>query len=173
MHIATFQKLFPNQTLKEFKAQISGISAPVKLKGVCEVSVSLAGGQKQTLELYVCDKYKVFTPLLGRDWLDILVPNWQNRLLSTKPNSVTPKILAVDVNEEKIAEHLITKFKKVLTIDGTQTIEGSEARIILKDHAIPIFHKAYPVPFAHRSIVEDKIDSLVGEEKIYQVFQSE
>ena len=61
----------------------------------------------------------------------------------------------------------------MFTIDGTQTIEGFEARIILKDNAVPIFHKAYPVPFALRSIVEDKIDSLVKEGKIYQVFQSE
>jgi len=148
MHISTFQTFFPNQTLKESKAQISGISAPIKLKGVCEVSLSLAGRQKQTLELYICDNYKVFSPLLGRDWLDILIPKWRNQLSSTKPNSVTPKILAVDINEEKFAEHLKTKFKKVFTIDGTQTIEGFEARNILKDIAVAIFHKAYPVPFA-------------------------
>jgi len=91
-------------------------------------------------------------------------------LLLTNPTSVTPKILAVDVNETKLVEPLK---KKVFIIDDTQTIEGFKARIILKDNAVRIFQGAYPVLFALRAMLDDKIDSPVKEGKIFQVFQSD
>jgi len=168
MHSETFSRLFPNQRLTKSSAQLSGISAPINLKEISNIEVTIPGGKPHKLQLYVCDNYKKFTPLLGRDWLDVLVPEWRSRLWPSDPGTVTPKILAGDIDEDKIVDLLETKFQKNFTIDGTQTIEGFEARIILKPNAVPVFHKAYPVPFALRAMLDEKIDSLV-KDKIYSV----
>ena len=172
MHVTNFRKLFPKLKLKQTNVQLSRVSAPVKVLGACEVQVSSLEGKKHALELYVCESYKTFTTLLGRDWLDVLSPEWRSRLWPD-PSTKTPEILAVDVDEAKFGNQLKTQFSKVFTVDGTQTIHGFEAKIILKDNAVPVFQKPYPVPFAMRSILEEKYDALVKEKKIYPVTHSE
>jgi len=63
-HSETFSRLFPNQRLTKSSAQLLGISAPVKLKGISNVEETIPGGKPHKLHLYVCDNYKNFTPLL-------------------------------------------------------------------------------------------------------------
>ena len=53
MHVETFSKLFPSKNLIAISAQPTGISAPVKLKGVTEVNVTIPGNKCHKLELYV------------------------------------------------------------------------------------------------------------------------
>ena len=44
MHVTNFRKFFPKLKLKQTNVQLSGVSAPVKVLGVCEVQVSVLEG---------------------------------------------------------------------------------------------------------------------------------
>jgi len=135
--------------------------------------VTIPENKCHKLELYVSENYRVFVPLVRRPWLDDLVPGWRTSLWPRPTNVPAPKILVIDVDIQKFIDKLKTKLEKVFTIDGTQTIEGFAARIILKKDAVPVFHKAYPVPFALRAMLEEKNATVGKEEKIYQVYQSD
>jgi len=111
------------------------------------------------------------TPFYG-NWLEVLVPDWGERFGIVK-NQVTAEISTIDIDNYKFVELRKSRFEKVFTIDGKQTIQGFEAHILLKDDAVPISHKAYPVPFALRASIDDKIESLVKEEKIVKINYSE
>jgi len=158
MSFSQFQRLFPSVMLETPKIRVSNISAPIQLKGSCVVEVNLSGKSAQKLELFVSENPKEFSTLLGRNWLEALVPDWRERF-GIVTNQVTADFSTIDIDNDKFVELLKSRFEKVFTIDGKQTIQGFEAHILLKDDAVPIFHKAYPVPFALRASIDDEIES--------------
>lgn len=49
----------------------------VKVIGSTKVDVSY-GGRNYSLDLVILDSERMFTPLMGRDWLDVIFPEWRN-----------------------------------------------------------------------------------------------
>lgn len=123
----------------------------IKILGKIHVKV-VFGGESYILELIVKNIGKSFIPLLGRTWLDVLNPNWR-RFLTGNPHEF--KVNKVDDMIEEIG----LNFPRILS-GLNNSIEGYTAEILLKEEAVPIFHKAYSVPFKVRDKVEQELERL-------------
>ncbi|XP_026288983.1 uncharacterized protein K02A2.6-like [Frankliniella occidentalis] len=109
----------------------------IDVKGVIDVTVKCAEGDL-TLPLYVAKGHFPF--LLGNNWIPFLELDY-NKLLK---KSKHPEICALQRTElEELAQQFPYCFGKV-----AGPIEGYEARVRLKDNAIPKFipHREPPIP---------------------------
>jgi hypothetical protein len=120
------------------------------------------------LSLFVTQT-KNFPPLLGRRWLDILIPNWRGDMLAVAElNEVkhvkSPSEITAESNSlvMKLQQEFSTCFKKDLS-----PIIGFEANIVLNEGAIPILHKDYSVSYSMKERIESEIDRLV-KEKVWE-----
>lgn len=100
---------------------------------------------------FVIVEENIRIPLLGRDWLDQLCPNWRKEIMQ--------------INVEKENHNAVTEslkeFSTVFEENSKDSIEGFEANIVLKDKATPVFRKAYGVPYKIVGEVEEKINEFV------------
>jgi hypothetical protein len=78
--------------------------------------------------LVIADTGKKFTPLLGRDWLDVLRPNWRNIF---KVHSIQ------DHSKENFIQKVHLKYEKLFDNDLKTPIKGQEVSIQLRDDAKP------------------------------------
>lgn len=94
---------------------------------------------------------RALNPLLGRDGLDVVFPDWR-KIFSIK---------AVGKLESSFESELETRYPNVISEAANHVITGFTAEIVLKADATPIFHKAYSVPFVLREKVERSLEKLV------------
>lgn len=91
-------------------------------------------------------------PLIGRLWMDILMPGWRK---------------VYEVGEASSSFNVVSLIKSkcpsVLSDQPNQTIKNFTAEIVMSDNAVPIFHKAYTVPFKIREKVNNELDRLCAE----------
>ncbi|KAJ8892347.1 hypothetical protein PR048_004927 [Dryococelus australis] len=88
--------------------------------------------------------------LLGRDWLAALQPGWQDHLLANS------QVLSMHVvgtsgvaNRAEVLVYLKSKYTKAFSVvNNDRPISGFKVSINLKGSAIPVFHRAYDVPYA-------------------------
>jgi len=81
--------------------QLKTITSPIEIIGESLVVVQVAGLAPQTLKLYVVNCLVEFLPLMGRDWLDVLIPKWRDNFnvlsgsftLSNSVDQVLPVLL--------------------------------------------------------------------------------
>lgn len=90
-------------------------------------------------------------PLLGRNWLDILDLSWRKSLL--------PVNMVQENNS--LFDEMQNNFGNVFQSDVKTYIKNFKASIILKENAVPIFKKAYGIPYRILGDVDKKIDELV------------
>lgn len=111
------------------------------------------------LKLYVLDGDQTFTPLLGRNWLDVCAPNWRNIVGELKCLNSLDKF-----NFEK--------YSQLFSKSNNSTIRDYTAEIYLTDEAYPIFSKPYPVPYGLRKKVEDELEKMCKEGVLVPVSRS-
>ena len=58
------------------------ISSPIEVVGLALVVVNLPKRKPHTLKVLVVKSPIEFMPLLGRDWLDVIVPHWRQAFTS-------------------------------------------------------------------------------------------
>ncbi|XP_037929719.1 uncharacterized protein K02A2.6-like [Teleopsis dalmanni] len=124
----------------------------IAVVGQVEVRVKF-GGKCYELNMVVVDSAHAFKILLGRNWLDRLVPNWRKNFIESTLVNLVKENCEVD----------FTKYKQLFSKDNNSTIIGYEAEIDLNDNAYPIFSKAHSVPFGVRQKVEEEIQRLCAE----------
>jgi hypothetical protein len=125
----------------------------IKVKGQIKVRVKYSN-IRTDLFLVVVDSGKIFTPLLGRDWLDVLCPKWRTFF---EVNSV------FNDGKDDILKDIKAKYAILFDDDLKTPIKGHKVDIQLVDDAQPIFFKAYTLPFNLRERVSSEIDRLCDE----------
>lgn len=111
------------------------------------------------LNIIVVKSDRDFTPLLGRDALDNLSPNWKSELLNSIESGKC-KNVNVSQNSKTIAE-LSKEFRSVFTISPNEHIKKFKAHINLKEGTVPVFLRHYEIAYALKDKVEMELDNLV------------
>ncbi|KAK3917257.1 hypothetical protein KUF71_026111 [Frankliniella fusca] len=164
MALSTFKALFPSLQLQKSTVLLSALSGLIENTGEVSVKVKFNDATHDLL-LITCKHASEFKPLLGRDWLDVLWPNWRQAL--------TSQVALCNVQSTPIhvpsLEQLQKMFPRPFAINSDTAIEGYTARLVLKDNAQPIFAKAYPLPFGMEKPVNEVLDNLVQSGKAVRV----
>lgn len=129
-----FKKYFEGKRLLPCSIPLGVISGSnLKILGRFEVEVFGFDNSPICLSLIVIETQARFLPLLGRDWMDELFPDWKNAF---KVNLIS--------NPMNL-DYLKTKFPNVFDGDYTGTIKGHVAHIVMAENVSPIFCGAYTV----------------------------
>lgn len=128
----------------------------IQIVGKIDVTVEFENLQ-YILELFIIEAEKAFNPLLGRDWLNALVPNWRSKLLLTSEDQ-SIKV----VNDKNLLSEIKVKFPKIVSFEVDSSIENFTADIQLEENSVPIFHKAYSVPFKSKDKINTELDRLLS-----------
>ena len=94
---------------------------------------------------------------LGRDWLHRFRIDWKSLFVIQKGASL---------------ENVLTKYEMVFN-EGLGTVLGYEAKLVLKENAVPRFCKARPMPYAIKEKIEKELNKLVQEGILQPVELSE
>ena len=133
------------------------------IEGEVEVLVNFKGISSY-LKLLVLNGENNFTPLLGRPWLDVFFPDWRNFFV----NSITTSL---NTNQSLLNE-IKNNYKDVFVKDFSTPIKGFDADLVLKSE-IPIFKKAYDVPYRLRDKVLEHLTKLEHEKVITPIKTSQ
>ena len=158
-----YQNKFCNISLTKILSNILTVTGEnLKELGKFDAEVRIGIGS-YILPIIVVDSDKPFRALLGRNWLDILFPEWRN--------SFNKKLINV-VRTNNFLIELQSKFPRVCQKSLDLPIEGYEVDIVLKENSIPIFHAPYNVPYKLRDKVSVEINRLVSEKILIPVKRS-
>lgn len=159
-----FKNNYGNYQLDEVAYKLSSVTGQA-IKAIGEAVVNVYKGKiKYVLPLTIVESQKNFTPLLGRDWLNVLFPGWQKTFTLAQ---MTCMSVTSDV------EDLKSKYKSVFEPDLTRPIKEFEVKLAVKENVNPIFKKAYNMPYALRPKVEEKLNLLIKAGIIEPVTNSE
>ncbi|XP_055910621.1 uncharacterized protein LOC129944986 [Eupeodes corollae] len=102
-------------------------------------------------------------PLLGREWLRTIKLNWDRIIADQlhKPGMDVKAIQADKFNDMKLKD-IVSKYTN-LFLPFTGKIVGHQARLHIKENALPKFFKARRVPFPLTEAVEKEIKKQVDE----------
>ncbi|XP_055701692.1 uncharacterized protein K02A2.6-like [Phlebotomus papatasi] len=139
-----------NLKLRSFTAQ------SIKVVGKIEVQVETPA-KTARLPFIVVETADNFTPLVGRNWLDTISPNWRLKFFGDLSVSQGG---AINVATEDFYNEIKRKFPFVLSSDPNQAIVGFKADVRL-EQCHPIFHGAYEVPFRLKPAADKEFDRLV------------
>lgn len=117
-------------------------------------------GKKNNLELFVIQGGT--TSLLGRQWLtelNIGIPKFSN---CHKLGSNSQMELNVEIN------NLLHRFEELFT-GGLGRYSAGKASLRLREGAVPVFHRARPVPYALRERIDAELDRMLRDGVIEQV----
>ena len=117
--------------------------------GVLSVQVE-HNKQVDVLDLYVLEKGGA--PLWGREWLRKLRLDW-SAIKSLHVLSKVPQPTEAEL--DRILDEAAPVF-----MDGIGTLQHIKGKITVKDGVQATFHKARPVPYAIRPLVEKELDRL-------------
>lgn len=153
-----YEQYFKDKMLRQCTVPLCVISgSKLVIRGEIDVNVKSSSSEKYfLLSLIVIESNTRFTPLLGRNWLSVLLPRWKSFF---KVNAISK---VQEEEQEFNMEILKSKFPKVFDEDYTGCIEGYEANIVMDEHASPVFCGPYTVPYGLREKVNKEIDRLVG-----------
>lgn len=168
MHRAHKENFLPQIKMSECSRTLYSVSGQkLKITENCWVRVSGIGGMTEKMcELIIVESEREFIPLLGRNWLDILVPSWRN-FLTIKNISVPME------NTKTFVDKLKVRYPVVFANIAKGTIKDFTVDIHIDEEAKPIFFKPYTVPFGLREAVEKEIVRLCAAGIIYPVRHSE
>lgn len=151
MSLAMFKRLYPTLNLSVSSISLCSASGPLSVIGECVVTVSMFE-KLFNLTLVVCTGDQLEVPLLGRPWLDILVPQWRSVL------SPTVYIASILQAKPPSVEELEAMFPRAFGNSDTP-IEKYSARLVLKPNAVPVKHRAYKPPFGLVNTANSLLDS--------------
>ena len=151
------QKNLPFVKLKESDVRAKSVKGDY-LKIIGEFSVNLKG---RLFWFYVMDAY-LKHPIIGRDGLDIVVPDWRK--------SFTVNHIVND--QDQLKQSLLEEFKVVFNNDYKSPIKDIKIKIKLKEGAQPIFARPYEVPLSKKLEVEKELERWVSEPVKYSSWAS-
>ncbi|KAJ8886396.1 hypothetical protein PR048_012607 [Dryococelus australis] len=121
-----------------------------KVSGVVPVAVTdEVSGSLHKLSLLVAKDLSA-PALLGSDWLPALRSGWQDHLLAnSQVLSMHVVVPSGVVNRAEVLVDLKSKYTKAFSVvNNDKPISGYKVNIHLKGSTIPVFHRAYDVPYA-------------------------
>nr|XP_022909691.1 uncharacterized protein K02A2.6-like [Onthophagus taurus] len=168
-----FDMILPNCKLQSCPKQLLSVCGnKLKVAGQTNVRVTTKNKQKVLLPLVIINEKNV--SLLGRPWLDVLVPEWrQNLTINRVKVDTIIKNMSNKSLENSNSSNSVNNEKSKFKTDENNCIKHFLAQIVLKDDALPVFHKAYSVPISQRELIEKEIKRLVKENIISPVRHSE
>ncbi|XP_072161911.1 uncharacterized protein [Bemisia tabaci] len=171
MHNSIFRKSFANVVLTPSSTVISSITGTVQVEGQANMLVE-SSGNNFNLPLVVHASEQKAIPLMGRLWLDSIFPNWRKAFDLTMFS--TPEMVANihEVNSPSVDE-LKSLFPRTFNTIADTVIEGHSARLLLKDSAIPVFDKAYTLPFGLIEPVNTVLNEWEKSGKVVRIRQAE
>lgn len=122
----------------------------IKPVGIIKPTVRY-NGQSKCLELFVIEGGT--TSLLGRQWLGelgIIIPKFNCDLLN--------QVSCEHTNTE--VENLIHRYKELFS-GGLGRYRGGKATLRVREGAVPVFHRARPMPYALRERVDAELDAML------------
>lgn len=113
----TYEKKFKNYPISTCRMKLAVVDgAHLMVVGQFDVSVKL-NGQRRTVQLVVLESKKIFTPLFGRDWLDVFFSAWRDAFQPVSVNYTT-------VTREVTVEEDIKNLSRRTHIHGSsRTVE--------------------------------------------------
>ena len=164
-----FKREFPTVSLQKTNLFLTTLSAPLRVVGTVEVLVPDAEGKVHKLRVVICQASFAFCPLLGRDWMDILMPQWREALIMTQKPGVVQAVEDLPVEIQKLVE----RFPEVFSEDRSNAIKGFQAGIIMKENPKLICHKEYDLPYSVIAAVSDQLRQEVQEGLMIPVEKAE
>ena len=139
-----YKRWWPGRSLDSSPIRLQTYSKqPLTVVGSLSVVVEYES-QKFTLPLVVV---KGSGPMLmGRNWLNSIKLNWARIHYTQAPR----------------LQEVLGKYSEVFE-KGLGTFNGEDVSIAVDPDASPQFHKARPLPYAMKKMVEDELDRLVKE----------
>ncbi|XP_062534321.1 uncharacterized protein LOC134203459 [Armigeres subalbatus] len=149
----TYEGEFADIPLQKCTKKLAVINGSrLVVEGQIPVTVEL-NVRRKVVNLVVLRCGSSFTPLLGRDWLDIFFPEWRK----TFGSGANLNQLSLPTSEERVVED----------------IKSFEADLVLKKGAAPIFKRAYDVPLRLKDKVVEHLESLEKDGVITPIDASE
>lgn len=156
IHLKDYKTYFARYELRKCLVKLKAVSGnPLLVLGAIKIEPR---NVRKDLYLIVIDCDSYFKPLVGRNWLRILFPNWQERFKLHKVGYIQKEGITQDKN--KLIESVKNKYKCVFSKDRSSHIVNMQATLKLRDGATPIFHRAYSIPYAKKKEVENEILNL-------------
>ncbi|GAB0088390.1 hypothetical protein DMENIID0001_027950 [Sergentomyia squamirostris] len=161
---------FPNKSLEDTSVKLYQVNGdPANVKGRFEVRVNT-----YILSIFVIQtKDSRFTPLLGRDWLDILFPGWRNRLVNPIENSAPVQKVTRPESDTGILGEIKENFPNIVNTDDKNPIREFEAHIHMKEGVTPIFFKSRNIPLSSKPKVVRALDRLCEDDVMESVRHSD
>ncbi|XP_050517971.1 uncharacterized protein K02A2.6-like [Diabrotica virgifera virgifera] len=160
IHIHDFKKFLSELNIYSVNYCLKVLTGQgVKIMGETDVLVKYKNNFVKLPIVILESKYN-FTPLLGRNWLNVLHPKWRQKVNFSQSEFVSQLEL-----ENLETASLITEIKKEFESDFDENsnsfIKHFEIDLNLKENVQPIFHRAYDMPFALKDKVEQELKKLV------------
>ncbi|KAF2890030.1 hypothetical protein ILUMI_16143, partial [Ignelater luminosus] len=184
MHLLDYKKLFSRLKLYHVGYNLKVVTGE-SVKIIGEVKVTVACKNKiYCLPLVILDGSRKFMPLLGRNWLNVLKPNWKNLFHLSHVTHKDVKVVenkseqqCTSGSEVKLARansaeqssnkrtHYITeireKFAAVFSERSNSFIDKFKVELKIKEGTQPIFHRAYDMPYALKEKVDLELSKMV------------
>lgn len=162
-----FEKYFKNCKISKDNRKMKLISGDcLETYGKITVSIDVEN-KRYNLELTILETQYKFTPLLGRNWLDVMFPSWRKFFVFN-----VSELSCNRVNNSSVID-IRNRYKDIFKKpSNSDVIKGFKAEIALKEDAYPIFCKASVVPYGLRSKVEEEIKRLCTEGVLVPVTRS-
>jgi len=117
------------------------------------------------LPLIVCESTHLKYPLLGRNWLDVLFPDWRkNVCLHNSAHSLQ----ATDH-----MSRLSRRFPNVFSVNSASAIKGFSVHLTLKPNVFPKLCSPYTLPYSSQDVMSNILSSFQAEGKLVKVESAE
>nr|CAI5817405.1 unnamed protein product [Callosobruchus analis] len=187
MHIDDYNELFPDIELTPVSFKLKVVTGQnVTIIGQADVTVQY---EKQIckLPLIILDSIDRFTPLLGRNWLNVINPSWRSVLVESKSSdndqiksnvsskgheSIAPGICEEICAVTSTFTHTVSKIRDLILevksefasnfqSNSKNRIKKFKADVKVKEDVKPIFHRAYEMPYSLKPKVEEELSKMV------------
>ncbi|KAK3930455.1 hypothetical protein KUF71_005189 [Frankliniella fusca] len=162
MSIDTFKSIFPFYEILPSTVKLSALSGPVTNTGYVNLKVKYQNVVHK-LNLITVDHSSSFNPLLGRDWLDTLLPHWRQII------NVSCSISTLQSTQIPSLDQIKKLFPRPFNTEANSVIEGFTAKLVLQKNARPIFARAYPLPYGMEEPVSKVLDKMEADGKAIRV----
>lgn len=169
MSYEEYKRLYGKYKLTKCIQNLSTVTGQaLEVVGMMEVCVKFQNKSFE-LELVVAHTSGRTRALLGRNWLDKIIPEWRNSIIDWIN---TIQVNSVENVENGLISELMKNYPHSFDKNTDNAILGHEAEIILKENSTPIFHAPYSVPFCSRDKVKAEIERLVKNKVLIPVTRS-
>ncbi|XP_031338346.1 uncharacterized protein K02A2.6-like [Photinus pyralis] len=156
--VSIFDTKFKDLKLRKAGYRLNVVTGQ-EVTALGEIQVNAVFKKKMLLlPITVINSEKIFIPLLGRNWLDVLWPEWQRKFCVVNQVKCDKSTLATRGSYETLIKK---RFEKVFDGNLLSCINDVCVSLILKVSQ-PIFRKAYSMPYALKPKVEAKLKAMVS-----------